>query len=188
MKRSLKVIGTLALPVIVYFSFLNIFVYSESEGPIQPIVFSHKIHAGEYQIPCQYCHSYVSISAKPGIPSVQKCMGCHNQIAGQDELYIDGDININFNQEINKLKDYWEKKTPIPWVRVHYIAEHVHFKHKPHIRRGIECKTCHGDVETMHVVKRVKKLEMGWCIGCHEEYAKDEHELIRLKDCLTCHY
>ena len=112
MKRSLKVIGTLALPVIVYFSFLNIFVYSESEGPIQPILFSHKIHAGEYQIPCQYCHSYVSISAKPGIPSVQKCMGCHNQIAGQDELYIDGDININFNQEINKLKDYWEKKTP----------------------------------------------------------------------------
>lgn len=161
---------------------------SRPEGPTQPILFSHKIHAGENQIPCQYCHSYVAISAKPGIPSVQKCMGCHTQIVGKDELYVDGEVKINFNSEISKLREYWDKKTPMPWVRVHYLAEYVRFKHKPHIRRGFECQTCHGEVEKMHVVKRVHKLEMGWCITCHEQNAKDEKELTRLKDCLTCHY
>ncbi|HSG32346.1 MAG TPA: cytochrome c3 family protein [Thermodesulfobacteriota bacterium] len=161
---------------------------SESEGPTQPIFFSHKIHAGENQIPCEYCHSYVAVSAKPGIPSVQKCMGCHTHIPGKDELYEDGPEKINFQTEINKLKDYWDKKTPIPWVKVHYVAEHARFKHKPHIKRGIECSACHGEVENMHVVKRVKKIEMGWCITCHEDNAKDEKELERLKDCLTCHY
>lgn len=191
MKKSFSYASAAALliAVIVIVSMIsNNDAESEPEGPTQPILFSHKIHAGENQIPCQYCHSYVAISAKPGIPSVQKCMGCHTHIAGKDELYEDGEVKINFNSEIANLKEYWNKKTPIPWVRVHYVAEHARFKHKPHIRRGIECSTCHGEVENMHVVKRVHKIEMGWCVTCHEENARDENELTRLKDCLTCHY
>jgi len=188
MKKGLSYASVAALLLAVFVMISNNDAESKSEGPTQPILFSHKIHAGENQIPCQYCHSYVAISAKPGIPSVQKCMGCHSHIAGKDELYQDGNIKINFYSEISKLREYWDKKIPMPWVRVHYLPEYVHFKHKPHIRRGIECKTCHGEVENMHVVKRVHKIEMGWCITCHEENAKDEKELIRLKDCLTCHY
>ena len=188
MKRILQLVSILILPVCLFYVYKGNIVESEPEGPPQPILFSHKIHAGENQIPCEYCHSYVSISAKPGIPSVEKCMGCHSQIAGKDELYKDGNFSLNFNQEISKVKEYWDKKSPIPWTRVHYLAEHARFKHKPHIKRGIECQSCHGAVENMHVVKRVNKLEMGWCVGCHEENAQNEHELIRLKDCLTCHY
>lgn len=188
MKRILQLVLILLLPFCIAYLYKENIVESQLQGPTQPILFSHKVHAGDNQIPCEYCHSYVSISAKPGIPSVQKCMGCHLQIAGKDELYKDGDVSINFYTEISKLKEYWDKKTPIPWERVHYVAEHARFKHKPHIKRGIECATCHGQVENMHVVKRVNKLEMGWCIGCHEQNARDQQELTRLKDCLTCHY
>lgn len=188
MRRIFKLVSILILPLGLLYLYHDSTVHSQSEGPEQPVFFSHKVHAGDNQIPCQYCHSYVDVSAKPGIPSVQKCMGCHSQIAGKDEPYVDGDVAINFNSEISKVKEYWNKQTPIPWVKVHYVAEHARFKHKPHIRRGIECQTCHGQVENMHVVKRVNKIEMGWCVGCHEENAKDPHELIRLKDCLTCHY
>ncbi len=188
MKKRIGYISITALLLAVSVILFQRDAQSVPEGPAQPVFFSHKIHAGDNQIPCQYCHSYVAISAKPGVPSVQKCIGCHNQIAGKDEVYTDGAVKINFNTEINKVKQYWEKKTPIPWVRVHYLPEHARFKHKPHIRRGFECQTCHGEVQNMHVVKRVHKLEMGWCITCHENNAKDEKELTRLKDCLTCHY
>ena len=188
MKRIILLVLILALAFCIAYLYKGEIVESQLKGPTQPILFSHKIHAGVNQIPCQYCHSYVSKAAIPGMPSVQKCMGCHSQIAGKDELYKDGDVSINFNTQISTLKEYWNKKIPIPWVKVYYVAEHAHFKHQPHIRRGIQCTTCHGEVQNMHVVKRANKIEMGWCISCHQQNARDAHELTRLKDCLTCHY
>jgi len=161
---------------------------SSTKGPTQPILFSHKIHAGDNQIACQYCHSYVAISPWAGIPSIQKCMGCHSQVAGRDVEYQFDGQKINIRQEIQKVKEYWDKKMSIPWVRVTYLPDFVHFTHKRHILRKFECKTCHGEVQTMDVVYKVNKLEMGWCIGCHTQNAKDEQQLTELKDCLTCHY
>jgi hypothetical protein len=164
-------------------------VLEEGEGPEQPIFFSHKIHAGENQIPCQYCHNYVTKSTTAGIPSLQRCMGCHNQVAGRNVEYK----AINIQKEIQKLKAYWEKSqaegvSQIQWIRVHSLPEYVHFTHKRHILHGFDCSTCHGDVKDMDVVHRVNKLEMGWCIGCHEANAKDQEQLTLLKDCATCHY
>ena len=172
-----------------YFYPFNQPAESSTKGPTQPILFSHKIHAGENQIACEYCHSYVAISPWPGIPSVQKCMGCHNQVAGRDVEYVlDDGSKINIKNEIAKVKEYWNKKTPIPWIKVHYLPEFVHFTHKRHIKRGFQCADCHGQVQTMDVVHKVNKLEMGWCLGCHEQNAKDHEQLTQLKDCLTCHY
>lgn len=192
--------------------FLAVYIYVVAiriEAPQQPVFFSHKIHAGQNQIPCQYCHSYVTKSPMAGMPSIQKCMGCHLIIAGQDADYYFGKKAINIRGEIEKLREYWEKsqekgvldgeeyskdfhylgqKESIPWVRVYYLPEFVHFSHKRHVLRGFGCKTCHGEVEKMDIVYRVQKLEMGWCIGCHEENARDKKELTQLKDCLTCHY
>ncbi|MGQ0792837.1 MAG: cytochrome c3 family protein [Deltaproteobacteria bacterium] len=189
MRKWVKILPFVLLAVVAPLGF---YFYPKAEsspkGPQQPIVFSHKIHATENQIPCQYCHSYVGKAELPGIPSMQKCMGCHTQVAGQDVDYEYEGGKINIKQEIQKLRDYWDKKTPIAWTKVHYLPEHVHFNHKRHIKRGFECKTCHGEVEKMDVVHRVNKLEMGWCIGCHTENAKNEQELTQLRDCLTCHY
>lgn len=189
MIKPVKAIPLVLLPILILLGF---YFYPNAEsspkGPTQPILFSHKIHAEENKIACQYCHSYVAKSPMPGIPSVQKCMGCHSQVAGRDVEYQYDGKKINIKQEIQKVKEYWDKKTPIPWVKVHFLPQFVRFTHKRHILRELECKTCHGDVEKMDVVQKVNRLEMGWCVGCHTEKAKDEEELTRLRDCLTCHY
>jgi len=119
---------------------------------------------------------------------MQKCMGCHTFIAGKDEEYKYDGKAINIQKEIQKVKEYWDKKQPISWIRVNYLPDFVYFTHKRHVlREGIECKTCHGEVEKMDVVQRVYRLQMGWCVSCHQEKAKDGDELTKLKDCLTCH-
>ena len=103
-----------------------------AHAPAQPIFFNHVIHAGSFQIPCQYCHADARRGATAGLPSVQRCMGCHTIIGAQD------------NPEIRKIHDYWNRRQPIPWVRVFKVPEFTYFAHKPHVRAGVECQTCHG--------------------------------------------
>ncbi len=181
------------IPLFFLLVFLATYFYdnkarSSDQGPVQPIPFSHKIHAGEDQLDCQYCHSFVTISPNPGIPSLKKCMGCHSQIAGRDVEYDFDGRKINIKEEIAKVREYWNNKEPIPWVKVNSYPGYVHFTHKRHILRGFECKDCHGDVEKMDQVHKVYKLNMGFCITCHTQNAKDQEELTHLRDCLTCHY
>ncbi len=149
-------------------------------GPRQPIFFRHDIHAGQYRIPCQYCHYSVSISSEPGIPSLQTCMGCHRAISGTDSTD---------KAEIEKLRQFWRdsSNTEAPrleWVRVHAIARHVRFPHMRHIKAlgPAGCQTCHGDVARMPQVFRVNTVtNMGFCITCHIERKVN-------RDCTACHY
>jgi hypothetical protein len=157
---------------------------AEAPGPMQPIPFSHKHHAGEFQIGCQYCHSNTSESPSAGVPSVEVCMGCHAQFPpSYDEM-----------EGIRILKEHWEDQRPIEWEQVHRLPEYVQFKHNRHSQAGLECQRCHGPVEKLdklYVVPDgfwkygvpVKKLEMGWCIDCHRQ-----NENQASLDCLTCHY
>lgn len=155
----------------------------DSEGPVQPIQFSHKHHAGLYQIDCQYCHSGTDVSAAAGVPSVQLCMGCHQQFPREyDEL-----------EGIRTLKQHWEEQTPVEWEQIHRLPEHVQFQHRAHLNAGFDCQTCHGPVEEMDKVYLTedthvwpwllpsKKLEMGWCINCHRQNGASQ-------DCYACHY
>ena len=186
-----KRIKLLSLPALTAFILVGFYFYnaeSSDKGPAQPIRFSHKIHATEDKIPCEYCHSFVDVSPNPGIPSVKKCMGCHSQIAGRDIEYDFDGTTINIQQEIAKVREYWNNKEPIPWIKVTSMPQYVHFTHKRHIQRGFECAQCHGDVAQMNQVYNVNRLNMGFCIQCHTENATDHVELTHLKDCLTCHY
>ena len=144
--------------------------------PVQPIEFSHEIHAGENEIACEYCHSWAGRSATAGVPSVETCVGCHR-----------GLTEVRDTPDVVKLFDYWERGEGIPWVKVHDTPDFVHFRHKPHIRGGVECQTCHGPVEEMvRVTRRVdlnENLRMPWCIDCHTE-----EDVANGRDCLTCHY
>jgi hypothetical protein len=148
---------------------------SSLRGPRQPIFFRHDIHAGQLKIQCQYCHYSVAVSSEPGIPSMQTCMGCHTVIAGTDSSH---------KIEIKKLRDAWAQKKPVEWVRVHFVARHVHFPHMRHIKvmGPNACQTCHGDVARMPQVYKVNNVNnMGFCITCHEQRGVT-------RDCAVCHY
>lgn len=138
-------------------------------SPEQPINFSHKIHAGEFEIPCMYCHVQARRSISAGVPSVSKCVGCHSQVATE-------------RPQIRKLMAYWENKEPIPWIKVHDLPDFVHFSHKRHVAAEVKCQTCHGPVESMDVIRKEASLKMGWCLGCHKE-----REVENGLDCWTCH-
>lgn len=138
-------------------------------SPDQPIAFSHRIHAGENEIPCLYCHTSARRSISAGVPSVNKCVSCHQ-------------IVVPERPQIRKVMNYWDTKEPIPWVKVHDLPDFVYFPHKRHVQAGLECQACHGPVETMDKITRIAPLKMGWCLDCHTK----EH-VEHGRDCLTCH-
>lgn len=137
--------------------------------PEQPIDFSHRIHAGDFEIPCLYCHSQARRSPVAGVPSVNKCVGCHNTVASD-------------RPQIREVLQYFANKEPIPWIKVHDLPDFVYFPHKRHVAAGVECQTCHGPVETMDRVTRLAPTKMGLCLDCHKQHGV-EHGL----DCWTCH-
>ena len=150
--------------------------------PVQPIHYSHKIHAGANQIECQYCHSSARISKHSGIPSLNVCMNCHENIAdynGEEDLEK-GYTKDFYTNEIKKLYKAvgWDEETqsytgdtePVKWVRIHNLPDFVYFNHSQHVSvAGIDCQKCHGPVEEMEILYQYSPLTMGWCIDCHRE-------------------
>lgn len=156
----------------------------QRKPPEQPIAFSHEVHAGKLNLECLFCHETADKSYFAGVPSVQKCMTCH--------------VNVKTDSpEVQKIHDYWNRKEPIPWNRVHRIRvrNHVYFTHKRHVQAreakvnnpnwalakpGIACEACHGVMAAQTRVRAVSSLKMGWCVSCHRANAASV-------DCWTCH-
>ena len=165
------------------YGFLMQIGIDQGYAPIQPIHYSHKIHAGENKIECKYCHSSARVSKHSGIPSLNVCMNCHKSIAefqgSKDSVYVEYTKEF-YTAEIQKLYDAvgWDKTTqkytgktkPVKWVRIHNLPDFVYFNHAQHVTvAGIECQKCHGPVETYEIQKQFAPLTMGWCINCHRE-------------------
>lgn len=130
-------------------------------APTQPIAFSHKLHAGQYEIACQYCHTGVEIAKSANIPSVNICMNCHSSIQN-----VGGKEGMS--PQIQKIYDAAESGQPIEWVRVHNLPDLAYFNHSQHVKVGeVACQTCHGEIQEMEVVQQHAPLTMGWCIDCH---------------------
>ncbi|MFS4493322.1 cytochrome c3 family protein [Maribacter sp. 2308TA10-17] len=158
-------------------------------APIQPIHYSHKIHAGTNKIECKYCHSSARKSKHSGIPSLNVCMNCHKSIyeytgvageAPSQEDLANGYTNEFYTGEIKKLyaavgwdeenQKYTGESKPVEWVRIHNLPDFAYFNHSQHVEVGkIECQTCHGPVEEMEIMYQFSPLTMGWCINCHRE-------------------
>ena len=171
---TLKVLKPAARVILVTFIGILVGYYANAmffpgTSPEQPINFSHRIHAGDNEIDCMYCHVQARRSPSAGVPSVNKCMGCHQEIATD-------------RPQVRLLTNYWQTREPIYWVKVHDLPDFVHFTHKRHVAAGIECQTCHGPVETMDVVSREAPLKMGLCLDCHRQ-----NEVEHGTDCWTCH-
>ncbi|HLW63182.1 MAG TPA: cytochrome c3 family protein [Flavobacterium sp.] len=210
-----------------YFAFGYMMQIGVDQGyePIQPIHFSHKIHAGENGIDCKYCHSSARTSKTSGIPSMSVCMNCHKNITeftgSPDSLYLDYSKEF-YTAEIQKIyeavgwdaatQSYTGEEKPVKWVRIHNLPDFVYFNHSQHVSvAGLECQTCHGNVESMEIMRQHSPLTMGWCIECHREtevnvqnneyYAKIHEELSKKYgvekltaahlgglECGKCHY
>lgn len=172
-------------------------------APAQPIAFSHALHAGQYEIACQYCHTGVEIGKSANIPSANICMNCHTHIQN-----VGGKEGIS--TEIQKIYNAVDNNQPIEWVRVHNLPDLAYFNHAQHVAvGGIECQTCHGPIQEMEVVGQHSTLTMGWCIDCHRQteiategnvyYDKlvqlhaTSKDALKVKDiggleCAKCHY
>lgn len=149
--------------------------------PIQPIHFSHRIHAGENEINCKFCHSSARTSQTSGIPSLNVCMNCHQTISEVSPETATAEYSKEFyDNEIQKLyhatgwnpaeQAYTGEPEPVKWIRIHNLPDFAYFNHSQHVEvGGISCQTCHGPVETMEVMYQNAPLTMGWCINCHKE-------------------
>ncbi len=135
--------------------------------PKQPIAFSHALHAGQYEIECQYCHTGVMKAKSANIPSANICMNCHQQIKTESPEIQKIYAAIDFNPET---QTYGNNKKPIEWVRIHNLPDLAYFNHAQHVNvGGLDCQTCHGEIQEMEVVYQESTLTMGWCINCHRE-------------------
>ncbi len=167
-------------------------------APTQPIPFSHKLHAGQYEIDCKYCHTGVEKGKSANIPSANICMNCHNAIK-------------TTSPNMQMIYTAIEKDEPIQWVRVHNLPDLAYFNHQQHVKvAGLACENCHGDIKEMEVVQQASLLTMGWCIDCHrktdvnakgntyydnmvELHNKSSKEPLKVEDiggleCSKCHY
>lgn len=158
--------------------------------PAQPINFSHKVHAGDNQIQCLYCHSAADKSQVAGIPAASTCMNCHTKI-------------LKDSPEIQKITTVLQQNKPIEWIKVNDLPDHVAFNHSRHVTAGVRCQTCHGPVETEDRVSQADALSMGMCVTCHRthrEVTLDENgrpivskeatakRLMASTDCSVCHH
>jgi cytochrome c2 len=153
--------------------------------PVQPIYYSHKVHAGINQINCLYCHGSAEQSKHAAIPSVNTCMNCHKAIQAYEKgpkLFDEDGNEIDGTAEIQKLYEFagfdpnnpnkWDPSMakPIEWIKIHNLPDHVYFSHAQHVTAGkVQCQSCHGEIQAMDEVKQVSDLSMGWCINCHRE-------------------
>lgn len=131
--------------------------------PVQPIAYSHKLHAGELGIDCRYCHNTVENAAKAAIPPTSTCMNCHAELV---KSTVVGGL---YEKRLEPLRAAHEAKEPIEWVRVHMLPDYAFFNHSSHVAAGVGCASCHGRVDQMVVVEQKKPLSMGWCLDCHRD-------------------
>ncbi len=160
---------------------------NQGYAPEQPLPFSHKLHAGDQKIQCQYCHSDVEKSRHASIPPLNVCMNCHS-VVKVDSPYI------------QKLRKAFSDGKPIEWVRVHELPDYVYFPHKRHVAQGVTCEACHGNVKEMARIEQKSALTMGWCMECHRgettppqvlakiyPHVKNPRGPVASVTCNTCH-
>jgi hypothetical protein len=193
-RTTLKIISILitVIGVIVIWQGGTFRQFGDQSGyePIQPINFSHKIHAGDNKINCTYCHSSADKSKVAGIPTATTCMNCHTKV-------------LPDSPEIQKIVRALENEKPIEWTKVNDLPDHVVFNHSRHVTAGVNCNSCHGPVETMEKISQVSTLSMGSCIDCHRTHQgvildekgnpqlskeKTQKRLMAPTDCAACHH
>lgn len=168
--RTWRLLIGVAVILLVVALLLVVFVVNARAAPRQPVPFPHNVMV-QAGTPCLFCHTEATRSDAAGIPSVQRCMGCHEVIAPE-------------RPNIQKVAQYWQEGKPIPWTRIYQLPRFVHFSHQVHLAASINCERCHGDVGNMTETYQAVKMTMGWCLDCHGKQPNAK----QLYECTICHY
>jgi hypothetical protein len=158
-------------------------LHEGARAPEQPLRFSHRVHVADHHIGCTSCHPYADRSPVAGLPSMERCQGCHRFVKQDPD-------SPRMTEEMKPLVARLREAplAPVAWVRVHRLPDHVRFTHERHVRATVACRECHGDVERMDEARQVAALDMAWCLACHRRKRSERPaELARLTDCVTCH-
>lgn len=150
--------GGLYVPTVITYGFSSQ-TTDVGYAPIQPISYSHALHAGQLGIDCRYCHTTVEHAGFAAVPATQTCMNCHTNIRSD-------------SAKLKPLMDSWNTGKPVEWVKVHDLPDYAYFNHSAHVNSGVGCVTCHGRVDTMEVVYQAERLSMSWCLDCHRNPEK----------------
>ncbi|HEX3799412.1 MAG TPA: cytochrome c3 family protein [Verrucomicrobiae bacterium] len=137
--------------------------------PVQPVAFSHEIHAGELGVDCRYCHNAVEKSWYSNVPASSVCMNCHNQVLKDDP-------------KLAVVRDSYASGKPIKWIQIHKLPDYVYFNHSVHVNRGVSCVECHGQINHMDEVHQAKALSMSFCLDCHRNPAAHLRPLDKITD------
>jgi menaquinone reductase, multiheme cytochrome c subunit len=154
-------LGLLALPL--YLGVLlaygaNPTTLNVGYAPVQPVPYSHAVHVGRLGMDCRYCHTTVEKAAMAALPSTDICMNCHKAI-------------LPNSPKLAEVYRSYVEGSPVPWVKVHDLADYVYFDHSAHVNAGVGCIECHGRVQQMEVVATAEPLNMAWCVKCHRDPA-----------------
>jgi hypothetical protein len=187
MGRVAVIIGALT-----FFSLAAYGISVTQTSPPQPIEFPHSTHVN-LGVQCLYCHPGALRGPSPGLPTQNKCWGCHQQI---EKTFSSEKLAI--------LVEHVQNNEPIQWVPVVQVPDFVHFTHRPHIAAGLNCETCHGNMSQVEIARNPQVFNMGFCLNCHKNRTEDNalnnptndpqtsallHEKrTKLTDCGTCHY
>ncbi len=145
--------------IVAFFWYFGSPKYTDSGyRPVQPVPYSHKLHAGDLGLDCRYCHWAVEVSTVANVPSTQTCMNCHTLVLTESE-------------KLMPLRESIGNNVPIEWIRVHMLPDYVYFDHGAHLNAGIGCFTCHGNIAEMEIVSQIRPLSMSWCLECHRNPA-----------------
>jgi hypothetical protein len=142
----------------------------QNETIVQPVQFSHAHHVGGEGIDCRYCHTSVEKSAFAGIPPTKTCMNCHSVLFTNAQILEP--VRASFRDDM-----------PLHWIRVNDLPDFVYFSHKIHIKQGVGCVTCHGQVDKMPLMYQAQTLQMGWCLDCHrapEKYIRPRDQVFNM--------
>jgi hypothetical protein len=175
------VVVLVVVPIVIYTIITQARRVGFNQGftPVQPINFSHKIHAGDNKVNCMYCHFAADKGRHAGVPPTELCLNCHTKIKTN-------------SPEILKVKEAFTSGKNIKWEKVNHFPSFAYFNHSQHVRIGkVSCQECHGPVETMAKVRQEKALNMGWCLDCHREKQiapPNDHKSRAGGDCARCHY
>ena len=150
----------LAATWIVFALMRSSYATKQNEHVEQPIQFSHAHHVGGVGLDCRYCHTSVEESAFAGIPPTKTCMNCHSQIWTTAPI-------------LEPVRASFRNDTPLSWTRVHDLPDFVYFNHQSHVRQGVGCLTCHGNVDKMPLMYQAAPLLMEWCLDCHRAPEKN---------------